>query len=103
MTRKSMMGLVRKGATKVVGPGFLVTWAIDSRDRVAVNRMQYFLFGRSDRANAEGPERTAFVWREGVRYIAPSAVAVQPDRLPEIQEILRSNGIDHEVYRVSLD
>ncbi len=97
------MGLVRKGTRKVVGSGFLVTWDIDSRDRGAVNRVQYFLFGRSDRTNGESPERKAFVWREGVRYIAQSAVAVRPDRLSEIQEILSTNGIDHEVYRVSLD
>ena len=98
-----MMGLVRNGKRKVVGTGFLVTWDIDSRDRGAVNRMQYFLFGRRDRLNGKGSGRSAFVWSDGVRYVAQSAVAVRPIRLREIQKFLVRNGIDYEIVRVSLD
>ena len=98
-----MMGLVRKGKRKVVGPSFLVTWDIDSRDRAAVNRMQYFLFGRRDRLSGKGSGRNAFAWKVGVRYLAQSAVAVRPDRLREIQELLERSRIDYEVVRVSFD
>ena len=97
-----MMGLVRRGERKVVGSGFLVTWDIDSRDRGAVNRMQYCLFGRRDRLNG-GSGVNAFVWKEGIRYVAQSAIAVRPSRLREVQEILSRNGIDHEVVPVSFD
>ena len=68
------MGLVRGGKRKVRGAGFLLTWDIDSRDRRAVNRMQYFLFGRKER-QPKGKDSAGFVWRQGVRYIAQSAIS----------------------------
>lgn len=98
-----MMGLVRRGNRKVAGSGFVVTWDIDSKDRGAVNRMQYFLFGRRDRLTNGGSPLSGFVWREGVRYLAQSAVGVQPNRLDEIRHFLSRNGIDHEVVSVSFD
>jgi hypothetical protein len=44
-------------------------------------------------------ERTypGFVWKEGIRYLAQSAIFVLPHRLPEIRHILEENGIDHDV------
>ena len=41
MTRRSMMGLVREGKSKVRGAGFLVTWDVDSRDQTTTNRVKY--------------------------------------------------------------
>ncbi len=100
MTRKSTMGLVRKGKRKVRGPGFLVTWDVDSRDRGAVNRMQYFIFGRKDRQR-EGRDPTGFVWRPGVRYVAQSAVVVVREELAELEETLLKNGVDFDVDEVT--
>jgi len=99
MTRKSTMGLVRVGKRKVRGAGFLLTWDIDSRDRRAVNRMQYFLFGRKDRRR-EGLDPVGFVWRLGVRYIAQSAIFVVRPHLAEMEEFLLNNGIDFDVDEV---
>ncbi len=100
MTRKSTMGLVRKGKHKIRGDGFLVTWDIDSRDGGAVNRMQYFLFGRRERQR-QNREPIGFVWRPGVRYIAQSAVFVVRDQLSEIEDFLLRNGIDFDVDEVT--
>ena len=94
------MGLVRRGKMKIRGPGFLVSWDVDSRDRQAVNRMQYFLFGRKDRQR-EGQDPVGFVWRSGVRYIAQSAVFVVRERLAEIEELLLRHGIDFDVDEVT--
>jgi len=96
MTRKSTLGLVRKGKRKVRGSGFLVTWDVDSRNRGAVNRMQYFLFGRQDRRDRD-PGPIGFVWRPGVRYLAQSAIFVVREQLAEIEEFLLRNGIDFDV------
>ena len=97
MTQRSMMGLVRDGKRKINGPCFLVTWDIDSENRPAVGRTQYFLFGRTYHRNGKKYTYRGFVWREGVRYVAQSAVLVAPDQLMEILRFLESNGIDHEV------
>ncbi len=97
MTQRSMMGLVRKGKGKIQGPCFLVSWDVDSEDRKAVGRAQYFLFGRVYRKSGKLYEYRGFVWRDGVRYVAQSAVLVAPDRLQELVRFLASNGIDHNV------
>jgi len=102
VTRKSTMGLVRKGRAKLRGSCFLVTWDVDSRDRGAVNRLQYFLFGREPPDHGENGSRHGFVWQEGVRYIAQSALYVSPEKLEEIDRILRGNAIDHEFETVFL-
>jgi len=73
-----------------------VTWDVDSRDRASANRLRYFIFGRRTR-NVHGEyEYRGFVWKEGVRYLARSAVFVLPYRLEEIIRFLRKNGIDYE-------
>ena len=100
MTRKSMMGLVRTGKRKVRGTGFFVTWDVDSRDRGAVNRMQYFLFGRKGRQHGDR-DPVGFVWRQGVRYVAQSAVFVVREQLAVIEEFLLRNGIDFDVDEVT--
>jgi hypothetical protein len=90
------MGLVRKGKRKVRGRGFLVTWDVDSRDRRAANRMQYFLFGRKDRKDKHD-DPVGFAWKRGVRNIAQSAVFVEPLRLADIERFLRRNRIDFDM------
>ncbi len=97
-----MMSLVRTGKKKVRGIGFLVTWDVDSRDRCAANRLQYFIFGRRERRGSGDRERPGFVWKEGVRYIAQPAVFVLPPRLPEIEKTLAQNGIDYDIEDASL-
>ena len=97
MAQRSMMGLVRQGKAKIRGRCFLVTRDIDSEDRRAVGRAQYFVFGRKYRRNGKEYDYRGFVWREGVRYVAQSALLVVPDRLAELVRFLASNGIDHEV------
>jgi hypothetical protein len=91
------MGLVRDGKRKVRGSGFLVTWDIDSRDQTAVNRTQYFLFGRRVRTGGKDYAYSGFVWKEGVRYVAQSALFVVTHRLAELRLFLSGNGIDHDV------
>ncbi len=100
-TRRSKMGLVREGKRKVRGSGFIVTWDIDSRDQTAVNRTQYFLFGRKVRTDGRDYEYSGFVWKEGVRYVAQSALFVLPHRLDELRRFLTRNGIDHDVDSVT--
>jgi len=102
MTRKSMMGLVRKERFKFQGRAFLVTWDVDSRDRGAVNRLQYFLFGRGSSNGGQSGHQQGFVWQEGVPYIAQSAIYVGPEKLEEIERFLDSNGVDHEFESVVL-
>ncbi len=97
-----MMRLVRTGKKKVRGPGFLVTWDVDSRDRCAANRLQYFLFGRKERRRPGDKGHGGFVWTEGVRYIAQSAVFVTRPRLAEIEKVLAENRIDHDVEDATL-
>ncbi len=94
-----MMSLVRRGKRKVRGSGFTVTWDVDSRDRTAANRLQFFLFGRVFRRNRKEYRYEGFVWKEGVRYLAQSAVFVLPHRLEEIQSLLRKLGVEHDVAR----
>src|SRR5437867_4059439 len=104
-----MMGLVREGKSKIQGPCFLVTWDIDSEDRRAVGRAQYFLFGRTYQKNGKRYSYRGFVWRDGVRYVAQSAVLVAPGRLMEssgssrrTELIMRlSHSFDPEVRRDS--
>ncbi len=95
-----MMRLVRQGRRKVLGTCFAVSWDIDSADRSAVNRVQYFLFGRTTRRDGKEYIQLGFVWKEGVQYIAQSAVFVTPARLEEILRVLRANGVDHEVQEI---
>jgi len=95
-----MMGLVREGRAKVRGSCFLVTWDVDSQNQEAVNRMQYFLFGRTFLRNGKEYAYPGFVWSEGVQYVAQSALFVAPERLDEIRRFLEATGIDHEVQAI---
>ena len=90
-----MMGLVRAGRGRARGSGFFVTWDVDSKDRASANRLRYFIFGRKTRSPNGRHEYRGFVWREGVRYLAQSAVFVLPSHLEEIIRFLRRNGIDY--------
>jgi len=92
-----MMGLVRAGRGRARGSGFFVTWDVDSWDRSAANRLRYFVFGRRTRKGEQEYAYRGFVWKEGVRYLAQSAIFVLPRHLEEILGFLRRNGIDHEV------
>ncbi len=92
-----MMGLVRKGKSKVRGSGFVVTWDVDSRDHSAANRLWAFLFGRKVRVGNREYSYEGFVWKDGVRYMGQSVVFVLPHRLNELVRFLASIGVDHEV------
>ncbi len=92
-----MMGLVRKGKSKVRGSGFVVTWDVDSRDRSAANRLWAFLFGRTVQVGGREYSYEGFVWKDGVRYMGQSVVFVLPHRLNQLVGFLASTGIDHEV------
>ena len=83
-----MMGLVREGKSKIQGPCFLVTWDIDSEDRRAVGRAQYFLFGRTYQKNGKRYSYRGFVWRDGVRYVGQSVLFVTVTRLGELRDFL---------------
>ena len=96
-----MMGLVREGKGKVSGSGFIVTWDISSEDQTTANRVKYFVFGRSTTADGRTCEYRGFVWREGVRYVAQSALFVLPHRIEELRQFLAKNGVDHEVDPVT--
>ena len=95
-----MMGLVREGKRKVSGSGSLVTWDVDSRDRTTTNRVKYFVFGRSVRTDEKEYAYHGVVWKDGVRYLAQSALFVRPHRLAEIRRFLAGHGVDHEVEPV---
>ena len=100
MTRRSMMGLVRE-AKSVRGSGFMVTWDVDSRDRSATNRLEYFLFGGAARTRANPGAYQGFVRKEGVRYLAQFALFVKPHMLAELRNFLEKSGIDHDVEAVA--
>ncbi len=97
MTRRSMMGLVRKTKARTRGAGFSVTWDVDSRDRRATNRLQAFLYGRRTEKNGKEYVYKGFVWKEGVRYLGQSTLFVLPHRLSELTSVLTANRIDHEI------
>ena len=83
-----MMGLVREGKRKVRGAGFLVTWDVDSRDQSTANCRKYFIFEGCVRADGKEYEYQGFVWKDGVRYVAQSAVFVLPHRPSGVQHFL---------------
>ena len=97
MTRKSMLGLVRRGRSKVRGTGFIVTWDVDSRDRTTANRLWSFVYGRRVVSKGKAYAYPGFVWKEGVRYLGQSTIFVLPSLLPEIRAFLTRNGIPHEI------
>jgi len=101
MVRKSMMGLVREGKAKVRGTGYYVTWDVSSDDQRAANRLKYFIFGKRLRADRGERMYPGFVWKEGVRYLAQSALFVLPHRLEELRRFLEKNGVDHDVEPVT--
>ncbi len=95
-----MMGLYREGRSKIHRPCFLVVWHTDSERPGAMDRMQYFLFGRTYEKNGRRYEYPGFLSRDGVRYIAQSAVLVVPELLDPIVSLLSSDGADYEVERL---
>ena len=96
MGRKSTLGWVRRGKRRGRESGYIVTWDVDSQDRSAANRLQYFLFGRS--TTELGWRRYGgFLEKEGVRYMGQSVIFVLPPRLNEIDSFLEKLGIGHEI------
>jgi len=92
-----MMGLVRKGRKHGREIGYLVTWDIDSRDhRRAADRVRHFVFGRRVRAHGRSYGYPGFVFQEGVRYLAQSALFVVPARVSDLCAFLAALGVDHE-------
>jgi len=79
----------------------MVTWDVDSRDRSTSNRLKYFLFGGAVRTRANPGAYQGFVRKEGVRYLAQSAVFVKPSLLSELRRFLERAGVDHEVEPIT--
>ena len=92
-----MMGPVRKSKGKARGSGFVVTWDVDGRVRLATGRLWSFLFGRRVKVGLREDRYEGVVWREGVRYIGQSVVFVLPHRLAELTSFLNANKVDHEI------
>jgi len=95
------MGLVREGKQKVRGSGFMVTWYVDSHDRSTTNRLKYFLFGGAVRRRASPGAFQGFIRKEGVRYLAQSAVFVKPSMLSGLRVFLERAGVDHDVEPIT--
>jgi hypothetical protein len=97
MVRRSTIRWVRKGKTNGRESGFIVTWDVNSTDRVAAHRLQRFVYGDTARANGKQYRYPGFVEKEGVRYLGQSVVFVRPNLLGELVDFLSRSRIEHEV------
>ena len=77
--------------------GFLVTWDVDSRDARRCSRVRRFIFGYTLRNHGKSDRYSAFVEREGVRYIGQSVLFVSGERLEELRSFLSGLRIEHAV------
>lgn len=102
MPRHSSMRRVRRGRARSPDTGFIVTWDVNSVDRMAAHRVQYFIFGRTVTSGGRVYQYPGFVDREGVRYLGQSVVFVRPAFLQEIDAFLSVNGVDHEATRATI-
>lgn len=102
MVRRSTMRRVRQGKGRGREKGFLVTWDVNSANRVAVNRVRRFVFGDVTHANGVEYRYPGFVEKEEVRYLGQSVVFVRQTVLAEIVGFLSAEAVDHEVTPVTL-
>lgn len=93
---------VRKGLARPPESGFIVTWDVNSVDRVAAHRLHYFMFGTTVTADGRLYRYRGFVERSGVRYLGQSVIFVPPSLLCEIDSFLVRNGVSHEATRATL-
>ena len=90
------MGRVRKGKSWGRESGFIVTWDVDSVDRVTASRLRRFVFGDSSLHSGKVYRYAGFVEKQGVRYLGQSVLFVRPSLLAEIVGKLAELRIDHE-------
>ncbi len=102
MARRSTLRRVRKTKTRVREEGFIVTWDVDSADRVAAHRLHRFIFGDETRANGKTYRYPGFVDKPGVRYLGQSVLFVRPALLGELVAFLAGCGVEHEVVRAGI-
>jgi hypothetical protein len=86
------MKRVRKGKARGREAGFVITWDVNSSDRVAVSRLRRFIFGDVTRAKGIEYRYPGFVEKDGVRYLGQSVLFVRPSAVSEIVEFLARNG-----------
>ncbi len=91
------MRRVRRGKQLGREAGFLVTWDVDSANRITEGRLRRFIFGDVTRAVGKTYRYPGFVEKDGVRYLGQSVLFVRPSLLAEIVAFLQRNGVDHEV------
>ncbi len=96
------MKRVRKGLARPRESGFIVTWDVDSLDRVTAHRVHYFVFGTTVTAKGRIYRYPGFVERSGVRYLGQSVIFVPPALLGEIDAFLARNAVSHEATRATL-
>ncbi len=96
------MGRVRRGLGRPPETGFIVTWDVDSTDRVTSHQVQYFMFGTEVLTKGHLYRYLGFVEREGVRYLGQSVIFVPPRMLREIEAFLARHGVAHEATRATL-
>ena len=91
-----MMELVRAGRRDSFGPGYFITWDVDSTDRRTVDRVRQFVFGHRVQAHGRTYVYPGFVVRPGARYLAQSALFVRADLRDEICGFLSGLGVEYE-------
>src|SRR5712691_7564647 len=84
MGRRSLMGRVREGPDQSVTSGYFVTWDVNSKDRPTVDRVRQFVFGHRVQSHGRTYVYPGFVDRQGVRYLAQSALLVRADLRDDI-------------------
>ncbi len=99
MRRRSTMRRVRKGKRRATESGYIVTWDVDSVDRIASRRLYHFIFGEAVTSKGRVYNYPGFVEKEGVRYLGQSVLFVRPHLLREVDSFLARNGIEHEATR----
>src|SRR6266699_820630 len=97
MVRKTTMARVRRAKRRSRESGFVVSWDVDSKDRVTTARVYRFVYGDVTTPNGKAYRYPGFVEKKGVRYLGQSVLFVGPSLLAEIDGFLSSNGIDHEI------
>jgi hypothetical protein len=95
--RRSTLRWVREGKAERRESGFIVTWDVNSRDRVTAHRLQRFVYGDQARIDGRTYRYPGFVENEGVRYLGQSVVFVRPSLLGQLVDFLSRSGIEHEV------
>ncbi len=96
MVRKSTLRRVRKGKRRGRESGFIVTWDVNSVDKIAARRLYYFLFGATVSRDGHLYRYPGFLEKDGIRYLGQSVVFVTPARVSELRSFLAHEGIEHE-------